>query len=77
MLLVTFFSCNKDDSTNSLNQTEADIIQYVENNNLNAQNTNSGVHYIIEEQGTGKKATRDGYVTLTYKGYLLDGTVFE
>ncbi len=77
MLLVTFFSCNKDDSTNSLNQTEADIIQYVENNNLNAQNTNSGVHYIIEEQGTGKKATRDGYVTLTYKGYLLDGTVFD
>jgi FKBP-type peptidyl-prolyl cis-trans isomerase len=77
LLLVTFISCNSDDSIESLNQTEADIIQYIESNNLNAQKTNSGVYYIIEEQGTGKKPTSDAYVTLKYNGYLLDGTVFD
>lgn len=74
---MSLISCNNDDSIKKLNQTEVDIIQYIENNNLSAQSTNSGVYYSIEEQGTGKKATRDGYATLTYKGYLLDGTVFD
>ncbi|GGK41765.1 MULTISPECIES: FKBP-type peptidyl-prolyl cis-trans isomerase [Flavobacteriaceae] len=77
LLLVSFISCNGDDSMENLNQTESDITQYIEINNLNAQQTNSGVYYVIEEQGTGKKAMRDAYVTLTYKGYLLDGTVFD
>jgi len=77
LVIITFISCNGDDSMKNLNQDETDIIQYIEINNLDAQKTNSGVYYVIEEQGTGKKATRDAYVTLTYKGYLLDGTTFD
>lgn len=77
LLLVVFISCDTNDSIENLNQTEADIIQYLENNNLNAQKTNSGVYYIIEEQGIGKKPALDAYVTLKYNGYLLDGSVFE
>lgn len=77
LLLITFISCNSDDSIDSLNQTETDIIQYLENNNLSAEKTNSGVYYSIEEQGTGKKPALDAYVTLKYNGYLLDGTVFD
>lgn len=77
LLLVSFIACNKDDSNQNLNQTEADIIQYIENNNLTAQKTTSGVYYIIEEQGTGKKPNSDAYVKISYKGYLLDGSVFD
>jgi len=78
LVLVSFVSCNDDDSsTINLNQTDADIIQYLDSNNLNAQKTTSGVYYIIDEEGTGDKPELDSYVTLKYEGYLLDGTQFE
>ncbi len=78
LVLVSFISCNDDDSsTINLNQTDADIIQYLDSNNLNAQKTTSGVYYIIDEEGTGDKPELDSYVTLKYEGYLLDGTQFE
>ncbi|UMB53955.1 FKBP-type peptidyl-prolyl cis-trans isomerase [Lutibacter sp. A64] len=78
LVLVSFISCNDDDSsTINLNQTDADIIRYLDSNNLNAQKTTSGVYYIIDEEGTGDKPNTDSYVTLKYEGYLLDGTQFE
>jgi FKBP-type peptidyl-prolyl cis-trans isomerase len=77
LLLVTFISCNNDDSLENLNQTEADILEYINENNLNAQSTDSGVYFIIDEQGDGDRPATDAYVKLNYKGYLLDGTVFD
>jgi len=78
LVLVSFVSCNDDDSsTINLNQTDADIIQYLDSNNLNAQKTTSCVYYVIDEEGTGDKPELDSYVTLKYEGYLLDGTQFE
>jgi FKBP-type peptidyl-prolyl cis-trans isomerase FkpA len=42
-----------------------------------AQSTASGLHYVIEEPGTGGHPTLDDEVTVNYKGYLLDGNVFD
>jgi FKBP-type peptidyl-prolyl cis-trans isomerase len=69
-------SCLKDEGSNN-NQTEADIIQYLEAHNLDAQKSSSGLYYIIETQGEGVKPHSNSNVTVRYKGYYLNGTVFD
>jgi len=61
----------------ALDQTETDIVKYIADNNLNTQRSNSGLYYIIEEEGTGDSPATDSNVTVAYKRYLLDGTVFD
>lgn len=77
ILLISFISCSKDDTTLNLNQTEADIIQHIEKNNLNAQRTTSGIYYVINTPGEGVHPTKDAYVKISYKGLLLDGSTFD
>jgi FKBP-type peptidyl-prolyl cis-trans isomerase FkpA len=58
-------------------KNEADIIEYIEENDLDANRTNSGLYYVINEEGTGTRPTTSSNVTVAYKGYFLDGTVFD
>ncbi len=55
------------------------IEEYLKENNLTAESTASGLHYIIEEPGSGgHPSLKDNdEVTVNYKGYLLDGTIFD
>jgi len=76
LLLFLIMSCSVDDSSN-VNQTEADIKKYIEEHNLNAQRSDSGLYYVIEEQGNGDKPTRTSTVTVNYKGYFLNGSTFD
>ncbi|MGB0886121.1 MAG: FKBP-type peptidyl-prolyl cis-trans isomerase, partial [Chitinophagales bacterium] len=46
-------------------------------NNLTAQKTSSGLHYIINNAGTGTQATSSDNVTVVYKGYFTNGSVFD
>ena len=43
----------------------------------NAQQTTSGIRYIIQRQGTGGKPARGRNVSVHYTGRLLNGTVFD
>ncbi|MFK7937360.1 MAG: FKBP-type peptidyl-prolyl cis-trans isomerase, partial [Saprospiraceae bacterium] len=56
---------------------EKKIIEYLAENNLTAERHESGLHYIIEEPGEEEKPTPNSEVLVLYKGYLLDGTVFD
>tara|TARA_B100000768_G_C11211616_1_gene346270 strand:+ start:223 stop:729 length:507 start_codon:yes stop_codon:yes gene_type:complete len=78
IICVTFilFSCSMSDS-NFEPQTEADIIKYIDVNNLDAQRSSSGLYYVINELGNGVRPTSSSNVTVTYRGTLLDGTVFD
>lgn len=58
-------------------QDVKEIEKYLDDHNLTAQVTASGLHYIIEEEGTGGHPSASSKVTVRYKGYLLDGTVFD
>jgi FKBP-type peptidyl-prolyl cis-trans isomerase FkpA len=76
VLIVIFISCNKDES----DQAELDdqiIKDYLAEHNLDATKHASGLYYLITQEGTGVKPNINSKVTLTYKGYFTDGSVFD
>lgn len=78
LLLVTFISCNDDEENEYLGQTEDDIIQYIEDNNLDASRTERGVYYVIDQEGDGDfPSDNESYVTVKYDGYFLNGEKFD
>lgn len=78
ILFTTLFgSCSSNDEPNFEPQTEADILKYIEENGLNAEKSNTGLYYVIENEGSGEKPTSTSNVTVAYKGYFLNGTIFD
>lgn len=70
-LLVS--SCSKDYV--QINREE--ILDYLEANNLQAEEHESGLFYIIQETGDGNHPSIGHEVTVRYTGTLLDGTFFD
>lgn len=58
-------------------QAVAQFNIFVQKNYPQAKSTSSGLHYIIEEQGTGIQAQPHKTVSVHYTGMLDDGTVFD
>ncbi len=58
-------------------ENEAEIVQYIADNNLDATASGTGLYYVIEEEGTGAQPEADSNVTVVYKGYFTNGTVFD
>ena len=84
IIAVFFMSCSNNDSEQELPipidytaKNEADIKAYVATNQLDAKRTDSGLYYVINEQGTGKQPTATSKVTVSYKGYFTDKKVFD
>jgi FKBP-type peptidyl-prolyl cis-trans isomerase len=75
--LILFTSCAGDDSPTFTPQTEADILEYISENNLNTTKTNSGLYYVINNEGTETRPTENDIVEVDYKASFLDGTVFD
>lgn len=53
------------------------ILQYISDNNLNAEPTGSGLYYVINTAGNGNVPNINSIVTVAYKGTLTDGTIFD
>lgn len=75
--LTLFVSCSKDENIDYVAKNEEEIIAYIAKNNLTAQRTDSGLYYVILNQGTGSNPTATSNVTVAYKGYFTNGTVFD
>ncbi|MFB9076931.1 FKBP-type peptidyl-prolyl cis-trans isomerase [Flavobacterium procerum] len=60
-------------------ENEAQITDYLAKNNLTAKAmaTGTGLYVIVNEQGTGKRASSTSSVTVAYKGHLINGSVFD
>ncbi len=75
------FSCKKEEAvltTAEQLQKDIGIIEdYLTKNNLTAQSTPSGLHYIKESAGTSDHPSTNSTVTVKYTGYLTDGTIFD
>ncbi|SIQ62286.1 FKBP-type peptidyl-prolyl cis-trans isomerase [Maribacter ulvicola] len=84
-ITTTMVSCLSSDDKDPINVdpidyttiNEEEIKTYLTANDLESQTTASGLHYIIENQGDGVKPSASSNVTVIYKGYFLDGTVFD
>ena len=75
--LFFFFSCTDDKETDYAALNEQQISDYITQNNLIAQRSSSGLYYVIDELGTGDRPTSTSNVTVAYKGYFLNGDVFD
>ena len=75
VLLSTLIgSCKKEDQ----GELDREIIEaYVLEHELDGQFNESGLYYVIEEPGGETHPTVYSEVTVYYKGYFLDGTVFD
>lgn len=61
-------------------QTEKDIKiieDYIAENNLNAIKTESGLFYVIEEEGNGPEVDKGDNISVNYTGYVVDGSIFD
>ncbi len=79
-LLLLIISCNDDKKVEQIDftaQNDEEIIKYIADNNLTAQKSDSGLHYVIEEPGTGQQPNANSDVTVAYKGYYLNKSVFD
>lgn len=80
MFIVLFVSCNSDSDSipkDYTAQNEQEIVDYIAENNLNAEPTGTGLYYVITEAGTGEYPTSSSNVTVKYKGYYTNGNVFD
>ena len=79
LVLTLFISCSKDkeDNINYVAKNEQEIKDYIAKNNLTAQRSSTGLYYVINEPGTGSQPTPSSNVTVAYKGYFTNGTVFD
>ena len=74
LLLFQINNCKKID----YEVVDNDIIQqYISDNNLNAESTESGLYYVIDVPGTGENPTVSSNVTVAYTGSLTDGSIFD
>lgn len=53
-----------------------EIVDYAIEHLLDVQASNTGLFYGIRQEGDGETIAWGDYLTVHYKGYLLDGTVF-
>ena len=79
LVLTLLISCAKDKEANIdyAAKNEVEIKAYIAKNNLTAQRSNTGLYYVINEPGTGAQPTAASNVTVAYKGYFINGTVFD
>ena len=75
-LICLFFNFNS--CTNDYTKIDEEVIlQYISDNNLNAEATGSGLYYVVNTNGNGNAPDITSTVTVDYKGTLIDGTIFD
>jgi len=85
LILTLFISCKKESNNASeapseipyVAKNEKEIEKYVAEKGLKGTKSESGLYYVIKDPGTGKQATPESNVTVAYKGYFMDGKVFD
>lgn len=80
---ILFSNCGNDDPIQIVDPAEqlatdkTLIKNYIAANNLMAEESATGLHYIIEETGRGAFIGANSSANILLKGYFLDGTVFD
>lgn len=80
VLAMNTQSCKKEDTVTSEEQAAIDdaiIKDYIATNGYTASEVGGGVYVQTLKIGTGPAPTSMSVVKVRYKGYLIDGTVFD
>jgi FKBP-type peptidyl-prolyl cis-trans isomerase FkpA len=78
LLSLFFISCGNDDEPVDYERLNDEQIQtYLAENDLEAEKSATGLYYIIEEEGNGVQPGTTDDVRVAYKGYFLNGQVFD
>lgn len=79
LAVLALFSCKKTKSPEEQFNYDTELIKkYITDKGLTAQSTAEGIYYTIDVAGTGTTSpTPSNIVNVKYKGYLLNGTVFD
>ncbi|MBS1637810.1 MAG: FKBP-type peptidyl-prolyl cis-trans isomerase [Bacteroidetes bacterium] len=77
LLLASTVSCKKKKVIDQSTEDHNIITKYISDNHLNAQQGSDGLYYVITTQGTGAQPNINSKVTVSYKGYLTNGNVFD
>jgi FKBP-type peptidyl-prolyl cis-trans isomerase len=73
LLAIFLFSSCKEQS-----EKDQDLIeQYIEDNGLETEVTDEGIHYIITEQGQGQRPNITSVIEVHYEGFTLDDEKFD
>lgn len=74
-LIILFASCKTKVDQKAVDRDK--ILKYIADNNLDAKSTASGLYYVIENEGSGKRPTSKSDVQTYYKGTFVNGSVFD
>jgi FKBP-type peptidyl-prolyl cis-trans isomerase FkpA len=78
LIIGSLAACNKGLSEQEQFEEDIRLIKsYISENNLQAEETASGLHYIVNKEGNGNFPTATSDVTVRYRGYFLDGKTFD
>ena len=80
LFTITISSCSKSSDeilSEIAAENEQTILDYLSDNNLTAEKTASGLHYIIDVQGGAERPTLSSTVEVIYRGYFVDGVEFD
>ena len=78
LLFIFFISCGNDDQpVDYISQNDKEINNYLTTNNLQAEKSTSGLYYIVDNEGTGAYPHPSDQVRVVYKGYFLNGNIFD
>jgi len=78
LLFIFFISCGDDDEpADYVSLNDKEIRDYLAENNLEAEKSDSGLYYIIDNEGTGDRPATTDQVRVAYKGYFTNGNVFD
>ncbi len=78
-MAMFFTACDKDDDdAEKQARIDEQVIQdYLEANNINATRHESGMYYLITDEGDGEHPTVNSTVEVFYEGYFTDGSIFD
>lgn len=77
ILAVFIVSCSSGPAKDFSTINEKQITDYIKTNKLNARKCESGLYYVVDEAGEGKKPTSASTVQVAYRGSYLNGEVFD
>tara|TARA_R110002072_G_scaffold303010_1_gene491302 strand:- start:6174 stop:6623 length:450 start_codon:yes stop_codon:yes gene_type:complete len=76
-IIVISFSCKKKKIEKQAETDEAIIVQYINDNNLTATATGTGLYYTMDVVGSGASPNVNSDVRVAYQGFYTDGSVFD